>query len=72
MEIMLTKVSLKPNFLTTKTQKLRGWLAKVIEVNRRKALVRQSAECTFHGKVAVDFFTCDCHLLSAATLRIPF
>ena len=26
------------------------------EVNRRKALVRQSAECTFYGKVAVDFF----------------
>ena len=25
-------------------------------VNRRKALVRQSAECTFYGKVAVDFF----------------
>ena len=25
------------------------------EVNRRKALVRQSAECTFYGKVAVDF-----------------
>ena len=26
------------------------------EVNRRKTLVRQSAECTFYGKVAVDFF----------------
>ena len=26
------------------------------EVNRRKALVRQSAECTFYGKVAVVFF----------------
>ena len=26
------------------------------EVNRRKALVRQSAECTFYGKVASDFF----------------
>ena len=67
MEIMLTKVSLKPNFLTTKTQRLLGWLAKYLyednpgaiataEVNRRKALVRQSAECTFYGKVAVDFF----------------
>ena len=30
MEIMLTKVSLKPNNLTTKTQMLLGWLAKVI------------------------------------------
>ena len=26
------------------------------EVNRRKALVRQSAECTFYGKVNADFF----------------
>ena len=42
------------------------------EVNRRKALVRQSAECTFYGKVAVDFFTCDRHLLSGVTLRIAF
>ena len=25
------------------------------EVNRQKSLVRQSAECTFYGKVAVDF-----------------
>ena len=41
------------------------------EVNRRKALVRQSAECTFYGKVAVDS-TCDRHLLSGVTLRISF
>ena len=26
------------------------------EVNRRKLLVRQSAECTFYGKIAVEFF----------------
>ena len=43
-----------------------------VEVNRRRALVRQSAECTFYGKVAVDFFTCDRHLLSGVTLRIAF
>ena len=42
------------------------------EVNRRKSLVRQSAECTFYGKVAVDFFTCDRHLLTGVTLRISF
>ena len=42
------------------------------EVNRRKALVRQSAECTFYGKVAVDLFTCDRHLMSGITLRITF
>ena len=42
------------------------------EVNRRKALVRQSAECTFYSKVAVDFFTCDRHLLSGVTLRFAF
>ena len=42
------------------------------EVNRRKALVRQSAECTFYGKVAVDFVTCDRHLLCGVKLRIAF
>ena len=42
------------------------------EVNRRKALVRQSNECTFYGKVAVEFFTCDRHLMSGVTLRIAF
>ena len=42
------------------------------EVNRRKALVRQSAESTFYGKVAEEFFTCDRHLLSGVTLRISF
>ena len=40
------------------------------EVNSRKILVRHSAECTFYGKIAVDFFTCDRHLLSGVTLRI--
>ena len=43
-----------------------------VEVNRRKTLVRQSAECTFCGKVAIDFFTCDRHLLSGVILRIAF
>ena len=42
------------------------------EVNRRKVLVRQSAERIFYGKVAVDFFTCDRLLLSGVTLRISF
>ena len=42
------------------------------EVNRRKVLVRQSAECTFYGKVAVDFFTCDRHLFSGVIFRISF
>ena len=40
--------------------------------NRRKTLVRQSNECTFYGMVAVDFFTCDRHLMSGVTLRIAF
>ena len=40
------------------------------EVKRKKLLMRQSAECTFYGKIAVDFFTCDRHLLSGVTLRI--
>ena len=42
------------------------------EITRRKTLVRASAECTFYGKVAVDFFTCDRHLLSGVILRISF
>ena len=42
------------------------------EVNRRKALVRQTNECTFYGKVAVDVFACDSHLMSGVTLRIAF
>ena len=44
----------------------------VTEVNRRKALVRQSKERTFYGKVAVDFFTRDRHLMSGVPLRIAF
>ena len=43
-----------------------------VEVNRRKALVRQFAECTFYGKVTGDFFTCDRNLLSGVTPRILF
>ena len=42
------------------------------EIARRKNSVRESAECTFYGKVAVDFFTCDKHVLSGVTLRIAF
>ena len=30
---------------------------KAAEITRRKKSVRVSAECTFYGKVAVDFFT---------------
>ena len=42
------------------------------EVNRRKALVRQPAECTFLWKSGSKFFTCARHLLSGVTLRIFF
>ena len=45
---------------------------KAAEIARRKNSVRESAECTSYGKVAVDFFTCDKHLLSGVTLRIAF
>ena len=45
---------------------------KAAENARRKKSVRESAECIFYGKVAVDFFTCDKYLLSAVTLRIAF
>ena len=42
------------------------------EIDRRKELVKKSAECAFSGKVAVDFFTCDQNLLSGVRLRIAF
>ena len=42
------------------------------EVNRRKTLVRKLAECTFYAKVALDFFTCDIHLLSGVTVNRLF
>ena len=42
------------------------------EIDSRKELVKKSFECAFYGKVAVDFFTCDPHLLSGVTLRIAF
>ena len=42
------------------------------EIDRRKELVKKSAECAFYGKVAIDFFTCDRHLLSGVTLRVAF
>ena len=45
---------------------------KADEIARRKNSFRESAECTFNVKVAVDFFTCDKHLLSGVTLRIAF
>ena len=34
--------------------------------------MRQSAECTFYGKIPVDFFTCDRHLQGGVTIRIAF
>ena len=81
MEIMLTKVLLRLSFQTTKTQKHLVSLSRLLvwgkpvalstaEVNRRKALATQSNERTFYGKVAVDFFTCDRHLMSGVTLWI--
>ena len=36
----------------------------------RKKTVRQSARITLYGKLAVDFFSCEKHLVSGVTLRI--
>ena len=42
-------------------------------MNRRKPLVRQSAKCTFYGKVPGSFLSVsDRHLLSGVTLHIAF
>ena len=76
MEVVLTKVSLKLSFLTTKIQKLLACVPKLFirrepweqipaaEVKRRKSLVAHSAECTFYGKLTVNCLTCDRHLLA--------
>ena len=45
---------------------------KAAEIARRRNSVRESAECTSYGKVAVDFLTSDKHLLSGVILRIAF
>ena len=66
---MLKKVTAKQNSHITKMQK---HLVGLSEVNRMKSLVRQSAECTYYGKVAVDIFTCDRNFLSGVTLPITF
>lgn len=39
-------------------------------VTRRQTSVRQSATVTFYGKLAVDFFSCERHLVSGVSLRI--
>ena len=84
MEVLLTKVSTRLNFLTTKMRKLLVCLPRLFipreprdeipaaEVNRQIFLVRHSAECTFYGKITVIFLTCYRHLLSGVTLRILF
>ena len=66
-EIILTKV-FETDFSHNKDAKA-TWLAcqgfsyeenlgaiPAAEVNTREALVRQSGECTFYGKLAVEFF----------------
>ena len=80
---MLTKVSLRRVSFSHNKDAKSKWLAcqgysygenpgalSTAEVNRTKILARQSAECTFYGKISVDFFTCDRRLLSGVTLGI--
>ena len=38
----------------------------------RTAESRESAEISFIGRIASDFFSCDKHLISGVTLRISF
>ena len=40
--------------------------------NRKREIVRRSAEVTFYGRLAVDFFSCEKHLVSGVSLRIAF
>ena len=41
-------------------------------ITSRRAVCLNSAEQQYYGRVAVDFFTCDRHLLNGVTLRIAF
>ena len=79
---MPTKVLSRPDILTKKTQK-NTWLEcqgysfeknpatlLTTEIDRRKELVKESAECAFYGKFAADLITCDRYLLSGVTLRV--
>ena len=84
METMLLQNFIETEFLHNKAAEI-TWLASMgfsyeenpsllstSEVNRRKLMVRQSAERTFYCKVVVDFVTCDRHLLSVVTQKIAF
>ena len=41
-------------------------------IAQRELLVRRSIQLTLYGKVAVDFFSCEKHLISGVTMRISF
>ena len=41
-------------------------------IAQRELLVRRSIQLTLYGKVAVDFFSCEKHLISGVTMRIFF
>ena len=38
----------------------------------RQVAVRESEQITLYGKLAVDFFSCEKHLVSGVTLRLSF
>ena len=38
----------------------------------RQVAVRESEQITLYGKLAVDFFSCEKHLVSGVTLRLYF
>ena len=75
------KNSLRPSSHIIKMQKLHGWPVRATlmrknrsnaEVNKRKILVRKSAEGFAYGEIAADFFICDRHLQSGVTLQFAF
>ena len=41
-------------------------------IAQRQLLVRRSIQLTLYGKVAVDFFSCEKHLICSVTIRIYF
>ena len=83
MDTMLIKVLLKQNFRMEPMQK--NWLkcqgyeyepnpAGIAAASRdtRQVAVRESEQITLNGKLAVDFFSCEKHLVSGVTLRLSF
>ena len=80
MDSMLMKVLLKQNYRMERTWlKCQGYEYEpnpagfaAASRDARQVAVRESEQITLYGKLAVDFFSCEEHLVSGVTLRFSF